>query len=339
MTEETGGREHAAALRALARLVFTHAFAEEAVLFPAARRALPEGDPLPPHRRGRTGLIGRPGRRGRTPALATGNRSHTTAPSTPTRSGHRPHRRPHLRRLAIPRPRRGHRRLARHYNRATDAARTAESPALLAHALAKQAVVLADIDRGHDAAQLCDQARALAAGTPRLLRSWLAAAHGEALAAADQSDASLRAFDTAHTLLPDPPSRLDYGPYLALDPAHLNRWRGHALARFDRPDATTVLRHALDEHDASSPEPKRAYAPISCSPTSPSASTTPPATNSMPPSAPPTSWAQPGNTAGSPAPPLPSPPDAGTTGGRAYRSELRPSAHAVSSRSSSRLAR
>jgi hemerythrin superfamily protein len=45
-TEAGGGREHAAALRALARLVFTHAFAEEAVLFPAARRALPEGDPL-----------------------------------------------------------------------------------------------------------------------------------------------------------------------------------------------------------------------------------------------------------------------------------------------------
>jgi hypothetical protein len=34
------------ALRALARLVFTHAFAEEAVLFPVARRVLPEGDPL-----------------------------------------------------------------------------------------------------------------------------------------------------------------------------------------------------------------------------------------------------------------------------------------------------
>jgi hemerythrin superfamily protein len=45
-TEETGGIGHAVALRAVARLVFTHAFAEEAVLFPAARRALPEGDPL-----------------------------------------------------------------------------------------------------------------------------------------------------------------------------------------------------------------------------------------------------------------------------------------------------
>ena len=48
-TEQEAGREHAAVLRAIARLVFTHAFAEEAVLFPAARRALPEGDPLTLH--------------------------------------------------------------------------------------------------------------------------------------------------------------------------------------------------------------------------------------------------------------------------------------------------
>jgi len=45
-SEAEGGPAHAAALRAVARLVFTHAFAEEAVLFPAARRVLPEGDPL-----------------------------------------------------------------------------------------------------------------------------------------------------------------------------------------------------------------------------------------------------------------------------------------------------
>lgn len=45
-TEAAGGTAHGVALRAIARLVFTHAFAEEAVLFPAARRALPEGDPL-----------------------------------------------------------------------------------------------------------------------------------------------------------------------------------------------------------------------------------------------------------------------------------------------------
>jgi hypothetical protein len=41
-TADTGGVAHQVALRAVARLVFTHAFAEEAVLFPAARRVLPE---------------------------------------------------------------------------------------------------------------------------------------------------------------------------------------------------------------------------------------------------------------------------------------------------------
>jgi hemerythrin superfamily protein len=45
-TAETGGIAHQVTLRALAQLVFTHAFAEEAVLFPAARRVLLEGDPL-----------------------------------------------------------------------------------------------------------------------------------------------------------------------------------------------------------------------------------------------------------------------------------------------------
>jgi hemerythrin superfamily protein len=45
-TVAEGGVTHQVALRAVARLVFTHAFAEESVLFPAARRVLPEGDPL-----------------------------------------------------------------------------------------------------------------------------------------------------------------------------------------------------------------------------------------------------------------------------------------------------
>jgi hypothetical protein len=48
-THDSGGAAHAKTLRALTRLVFTHAFAEEAVLFPAARRVLPEGDPMTLH--------------------------------------------------------------------------------------------------------------------------------------------------------------------------------------------------------------------------------------------------------------------------------------------------
>jgi hypothetical protein len=83
----------------------------------------------------------------------------------------------------------------RHYERACDGARAAESSALLAHALAEQAVVLADIGRSSEAAQLSGHTRVLAADGPPLLLSWLAAAHGEALAADDEPDASMHAFE------------------------------------------------------------------------------------------------------------------------------------------------
>jgi hemerythrin superfamily protein len=48
-TLTAGGREYMVALRAVARLVFTHAFAEESVLFPAARKVLAEGESLTLH--------------------------------------------------------------------------------------------------------------------------------------------------------------------------------------------------------------------------------------------------------------------------------------------------
>jgi hypothetical protein len=48
-TRAARGREHSVVLRAVARLVFSHAFAEESVLFPAVRQVLPEGDPLTLH--------------------------------------------------------------------------------------------------------------------------------------------------------------------------------------------------------------------------------------------------------------------------------------------------
>ncbi len=85
------------------------------------------------------------------------------------------------------------------------------------------------------------------ATAPRTLRSWLAAAHGEALAAHGDHTASLRAFDHAAELLPDEPA--DDRPYVALDTVHLARWRGHALARFGHPDAITTLTNALNQLD------------------------------------------------------------------------------------------
>jgi hypothetical protein len=81
----------------------------------------------------------------------------------------------------------------------------------------------------------------------RILRAWLAAAHGEALAAHADQTASLHAFDQAAELLPGDPT--DEHPYVALDPVHLARWRGHALARFGHPDAIVLLTEALDRLD------------------------------------------------------------------------------------------
>jgi hypothetical protein len=137
-----------------------------------------------------------------------------------------------------------------HYRRACDAARAADSPALHAHALAEQAVVLADIGRTADSAAMSTHARAVGRHGPPLLRAWLAAAHGEALAADGQQDASLRALADAEHLLPEAAERPADGPYLALDHIHLARWRGHALARFGRQEAVAVLTAALIAHDA-----------------------------------------------------------------------------------------
>ena len=135
-----------------------------------------------------------------------------------------------------------------HYEQSRSAAAQSHSIANEAHAAAEQAFVLIDAAATHDAIDLLDHARRRAdTAAPRILRAWLAAAHGEALAAHGDQSASLHAFDHAAHLLPDDPA--DDRPYVALDPVHLARWRGHALARFGHPDAITVLTDALNRLD------------------------------------------------------------------------------------------
>lgn len=132
-----------------------------------------------------------------------------------------------------------------HYERAKTAARESGSVGLLAHATAEQAFVLIDIGETALAAEQLDGARALADhATSPLLRAWLAAAHGEGLAALGQRDEALRAFDDADSLLPveaaDPAL-----PFLVLAGSHLDRWRGNALAKVGDPDAIDQLTDAL----------------------------------------------------------------------------------------------
>ena len=132
-----------------------------------------------------------------------------------------------------------------HYERAKAAAREADSPALLAHATAEQAFVLIDLNETTAAVDQLTHARHIANGTATpLLRAWLAAAHGETLAAAGHADDAQRAFDTASDLLPADP--IDPAlPFLFLGDSHLDRWRGHALARIGAPDAIDQLTAAL----------------------------------------------------------------------------------------------
>lgn len=126
---------------------------------------------------------------------------------------------------------------------ARGAAQEAQRPELLANVLGQQSYVLLELGHTTDAADLITTAAELT-GLPPLMRAWLAAARGELLAAAGNADDALRAFDTAHGLLPDDPHDPAL-PFVALDDVHLTRWRGNALARLARPEAIEHLSHAL----------------------------------------------------------------------------------------------
>jgi tetratricopeptide (TPR) repeat protein len=131
-----------------------------------------------------------------------------------------------------------------HYERAKDAARAADSPALLAHASAEQGFVLVALGEPCDAVQQVAHARESAETASPLLRAWLAAAHGETLAAAGERDGALRAFDDAETLLPSDAADPAL-PFLFLGDVHLARWRGNAMAQLGEAEAIDNLTSAL----------------------------------------------------------------------------------------------
>ncbi|MEV7041142.1 hypothetical protein [Amycolatopsis sp. NPDC051061] len=135
------------------------------------------------------------------------------------------------------------------YEQAKAAASETDDAVFGMHCTAEQAFVLIEIGETAAAAELLSATERKAQQTAgRLLRSWLAAASGEALAADGQRSASLRAFDRAAALLPSTAAAANE-PYVALDSAHLARWRGHALARVGESGAVEVLLSALDQLD------------------------------------------------------------------------------------------
>jgi len=136
-----------------------------------------------------------------------------------------------------------------HYDRAKTAARESQSTELEAYAQAAQSVVLLDIGCTKDAVDLADHARTIGgAPAPGLLRSWLAAAHGEACAADGNREQCLDAFDSAGRLMPATPDPAQT-PYLVFGAVHLARWRGGALARLGDRESVLVLSDALNNLD------------------------------------------------------------------------------------------
>jgi tetratricopeptide (TPR) repeat protein len=136
-----------------------------------------------------------------------------------------------------------------HHEMAKQAALEAQSPGLQAHALAQQALILSELGNAQSAVDQLEAARRLVKRSgPRLLRAWLAAALGEGLAQIGKRDDAIRAFDDAEALLPNE-SVDPQLPFLFLEGAHLDRWRGHALARLGVGDAADVLTAALERLD------------------------------------------------------------------------------------------
>src|SRR5216683_2650915 len=138
-----------------------------------------------------------------------------------------------------------------HFERATAAAREANDNCLLAFAAGEQAYVLLDLQRSRDALAMVRAAYdETHAAIPHQLRAWLRAAEGEMAAATGQEATCRHALDLAAQELDHGPSGEDL-PYLALNTAHLARWRGNCLITFGDPETADELAAALSALDAS----------------------------------------------------------------------------------------
>ncbi|WP_460520476.1 hypothetical protein [Humibacter antri] len=127
---------------------------------------------------------------------------------------------------------------------AENAARLANSPLLLAHALGEHAYAV--MEAGDPAAARYLIAQALhTPALPPLLQAWLHAADGEFASVMANRDQTLASFEKAASLLP-----ADFGdetmPFITLNSDHLERWRGNALARLGDPEAVAVITAALE---------------------------------------------------------------------------------------------
>lgn len=141
----------------------------------------------------------------------------------------------------------------RHYETAKHAARDADAPMYLAHAMGEQAYVLCEAGRPALAAELVQDARRTVgeAASPRL-RAWLHAAEAEMYAHAGRADDCKRAFEAALRHIPEGAEARDADmASIFLNSAHLTRWHGNVLALLGEDDAVSSLHAALQVMDPS----------------------------------------------------------------------------------------
>ncbi|CAM3746854.1 helix-turn-helix transcriptional regulator [Nocardiopsis rhodophaea] len=139
----------------------------------------------------------------------------------------------------------------RNYELAKTAAREAEQPKYLVHAMGEQAYVLADAGKPELALQLVTEAIRLGGDKipPRLV-AWLLAAEAEFQALNGNASDCRTSLDKAATALPDDDLLRDPDmPSIFLTDDHLTRWRGHTLALLGDGDAVADLYAALDGMD------------------------------------------------------------------------------------------
>ncbi|MGW1332898.1 XRE family transcriptional regulator [Streptomyces rubiginosohelvolus] len=139
----------------------------------------------------------------------------------------------------------------RHYELAKRAARDAEAPMHLAHAMGEQAYVLCEAGRPRLGLDLVRDAQRTVgrAGSARL-QAWLYATEAEMCAHAGMPDDCHRALEAALSRIP--PGTEERDPDLQsifLNGVHLARWQGNVLALLGDGDAVTSLYGALEKMD------------------------------------------------------------------------------------------
>ncbi|QFU91596.1 hypothetical protein YIM_32175 [Amycolatopsis sp. YIM 10] len=114
------------------------------------------------------------------------------------------------------------------------------------HAEAERSTMLLDFGKTNEAVLILENSLKRFGSSNSKLQAWLTASYGEALAFNGDHTRSLNAFDRASNILE---KSTDTVPFVLLNAAHLERWRGHAVTQFSPQMAEDILKSSLSRLD------------------------------------------------------------------------------------------